>query len=55
MLHDTNVQIKEVAFSVGFKDPLYFSRVFKEETGFAPSEYYEKHVVHDLPFKIFDN
>ena len=55
MLHDTNVQIKDVAFSVGFKDPLYFSRVFKEETGFAPSEYYEKHVVHNLPFKIFDN
>ena len=29
----------------------YFSRIFKEIKGYAPSEYYEKHVVPNLPFK----
>lgn len=52
LLHDKTLQIKDVAFSVGFKDPLYFSRVFKEETGYAPSEYNEKHVIPNLPFKV---
>lgn len=51
MLNRKGVPIKEVALSVGFKDPLYFSRIFKEIKGYAPSEYYEKHVVPNLPFK----
>ncbi len=52
LLYDTSLQIKDVSISVGFKDPLYFSKVFKKETGFAPSEYYEKYVVYALPFKV---
>ncbi|MEG1514233.1 MAG: response regulator [Clostridia bacterium] len=30
---------KDVAASVGYADPLYFSRVFRAHTGFSPSEY----------------
>ena len=33
--------VKEIALSVGFNDPLYFSKVFKERNGVSPSEYTE--------------
>lgn len=35
--HDVNVS--EAAYSSGFSDPLYFSRVFKKIVGVAPSKY----------------
>lgn len=41
ILHENNRQIKDIAISVGFNDPLYFSKVFKEKTGVSPSEYTE--------------
>lgn len=31
--------ITEIAFSVGYNDPLYFSRVFKKKYGVSPSKY----------------
>jgi AraC-like DNA-binding protein len=33
------VNIADVAFSVGFSDPSYFTRIFKRYVGVAPSEY----------------
>jgi len=33
--------IKEVAFDLGFDDPLYFSRFFKKQFGMPPSHYFE--------------
>ncbi len=39
LLHDANLSIAEVAGSVGFNDPLYFSRVFKSIKQRTPSEY----------------
>ena len=32
--------VKEVAFDLGFDDPLYFSRFFKKQFGFSPSDYF---------------
>lgn len=32
-------QISEVALQVGYRDPLYFSRVFKKFRGISPTEY----------------
>ncbi len=37
--------VKDVAFSVGFSDPLYFSRVFKKYNGLTPTEYQRKNRV----------
>ncbi len=42
LLTKTDLSVKAVAFSVGFEDPLYFSRRFHEVVGCAPSEYAER-------------
>ena len=31
--------VKNIAFLSGYKDPLYFSNVFKEKTGISPKDY----------------
>lgn len=38
LLLTTTLSISEIAYQVGFKDPNYFSRVFSETYGQAPSE-----------------
>lgn len=39
MLSDRNISIKDVAYSVGFSDQMYFSKVFKKLSGKTPTEY----------------
>lgn len=39
LLRDTELQVNEVAHSVGIADALYFSRLFQKETGVSPSAY----------------
>lgn len=39
MLRQTDKRLNEIAFSVGYKDPHYFSFVFKKVSGCTPSEY----------------
>lgn len=41
---DNNLRISEIAELSGFDDLAYFSRIFKKETGFAPTEYELKHL-----------
>jgi AraC-like DNA-binding protein len=38
--------IEEIAFSVGLRDPLYFSKLFKKKFGFNPSSYRKTHSSH---------
>lgn len=38
-LHFTNLNIKEIAKEVGFDDPYYFSRSFKNQIGLSPMQY----------------
>lgn len=38
LLQGKTMNVSETAYEVGFDDPKYFSRVFKEEFGIAPSE-----------------
>jgi AraC-like DNA-binding protein len=42
LLRDRSLTIAEVAGSVGYKDPLYFSRVFKKHKGTTPTQYQKK-------------
>jgi two-component system response regulator YesN len=39
MLRQTDNRLSEIAFAVGYKDPRYFSFVFKKVTGRTPSDY----------------
>lgn len=39
LLNSTNEQVKDIASALGYKDPLYFSRLFKVVYGIAPTEY----------------
>ena len=38
-LNSSEHSVKEVAYSLGFEDPYYFSRLFKKKTGTAPSDW----------------
>lgn len=39
LLTTTELNISEIAYKVGFTDPSYFTRVFREEYGMTPSEW----------------
>lgn len=41
LLHTTSPNISDVAYSVGFSDPSYFTRIFKRYLGVSPTEYSE--------------
>ena len=37
LLQTSNKTVSEIAYAVGFNDPSWFSRAFKEEFGYVPS------------------
>ena len=39
LLNSTNLKVKKIAEAVGYKDSLYFSRLFKSVCGVAPTDY----------------
>ncbi|MEN8907046.1 MAG: response regulator [Clostridiales bacterium] len=41
LLEEGNLSVKEICFNIGYKDPNYFSRIFKKILGLSPSEYKE--------------
>ncbi len=43
LLQNPNVTIKDIAYTVGFHDPSYFTRMFRRMVGISPSCYHEKH------------
>ena len=42
LLLQTNHKVNEIAFSVGYSNPLYFSTIFRQETGLSPREFREQ-------------
>jgi two-component system response regulator YesN len=42
-LLDGSMPLKEIALNIGYKDPNYFSRVFKKEIGLSPTDYRSKY------------
>lgn len=47
LLEKTSLSVAEVAYSVGFFDQFYFSRVFKKTKGIPPSKYIEQTQAQD--------
>lgn len=41
----TDIPFKEIGLELGFKDPSYFSRVFKRQNGVSPQEYREEFLI----------
>ena len=49
LLKTTELNVSEVAYSIGFKDPNYFTKCFTEEFGLSPSHFKKlqmKHATH---------
>ena len=38
LLEDTEMSVKAIAYTLGYDDPFYFSRIFKSFNGIAPSQ-----------------
>ncbi len=47
LMFNTTKDLNEICFEVGYDDPSYFSRVFKEVTGQTPSDF-KKRIMHVL-------
>ena len=47
LLESTNYNVTEISNIIGYENPLYFSRIFKKQTGFSPSEYRKKFFSED--------
>lgn len=45
LLEQTNYSINEIAGIVGYDDQLYFSRLFRKQKGFSPSQYRKEGLV----------
>lgn len=41
-LRESQMNVSEIAYQLGFNNPKYFSKYFKDEYGMTPSEYQEK-------------
>lgn len=44
LLKDTDLSVQYVSYSVGYNDPFTFSKVFKKQTGFSPSEWRKEQI-----------
>ena len=52
MLIDEDIPIVNISIELSYNQPNYFSKVFKRKVGITPSEYREKHLLHNQHIKI---
>ena len=50
LLLTDSMNISAIASLTGFKDPLYFSRVFKKRTGVPPKKFQQSTLLSQNPF-----
>jgi AraC-like DNA-binding protein len=39
LMEQTDLRVSEIAYESGFRDPAYFSRVFREQVGVTPTAF----------------
>lgn len=44
LLATSDFPVNEIAYEIGFNDPLYFTRIFSKKIGVSPSHYRKEHV-----------
>jgi AraC-like DNA-binding protein len=49
LLASTGLTVKEIADAVGYRDPLYFSRIFSQQLQMTPTEYRKTHEFNPRP------
>ena len=49
LLLSTTESVKIIAFQVGFKDPNYFSRAFRQEAALSPTEFRKRSKLNNTP------
>jgi AraC-like DNA-binding protein len=47
LLEETSLNISEIAWACGYRDPGYLSRLFRKKTGFSPRDYRRTRQIHD--------
>ena len=45
LLENPNVMVTDIAYTVGFNDPSYFTRMFRRIVGMSPSHYHQAHKI----------
>lgn len=50
LLESTNYNVGEIGAVVGYENPLYFSRIFKKQTGYSPAEYRKRRLGGGIGF-----
>jgi len=43
LLEETSMSVKDIAATLGYEDPFYFSRLFKAVSRFSPTDYRAQH------------
>ncbi|MFK7000134.1 AraC family transcriptional regulator [Flavobacterium oreochromis] len=54
-LFSSNLTVKEIAYQLGFEDPLYFSRIFKQHTLVSPKDFridLKQNHIEDFQIKV---
>jgi AraC family transcriptional activator of pobA len=44
LLNEGKLSVNEIAYSLGFENPPYFSRLFKKETGLSPNQFKKQYL-----------
>lgn len=45
LLAETNLSVKDISLKLGFNDPYYFSKLFRQITEMSPTEYRKRHSI----------
>jgi AraC-like DNA-binding protein len=51
LMHNSNLNISQIVYSIGFTSRSYFSKIFKEKYGISPNEF-KKQIIVNLDYNL---